>query len=190
MKFIKSPLAIALALTLISPVVSATSENDNIEKITVLGDYRKVNVQNTPSSLSVLTQEDISLRSAQNLEEIVGAVANVNFSGGSQRARYYQIRGIGERSQFQEPINPSVGLVVDDIDFSGIGSIASTFDIAQIELFRGPQGTRFGATALAGLIYMTSNAPSDEFESSVRFSAGNYNSVGAGLLFQDQPETK
>jgi len=190
MNFIKSPLAIALALTLISPVVSATSENDNIEKITVLGDYRKVNVQNTPSSLSVLTQEDISLRSAQNLEEVVGAVANVNFSGGSQRARYYQIRGIGERSQFQEPINASVGLVVDDIDFSGIGSIASTFDIAQIELFRGPQGTRFGATALAGLIYMTSNAPSDEFESSVRFSAGNYNSVGAGLVISGPASEK
>ncbi len=190
MNFIKSPLAIALALTLISPVVSATSENDNIEKITVLGDYRKVNVQNTPSSLSVLTQEDISLRSAQNLEEVVGAVANVNFSGGSQRARYYQIRGIGERSQFQEPINASVGLVVDDIDFSGIGSIASTFDIAQIELFRGPQGTRFGATALAGLIYMTSNAPSDEFESSVRFSAGNYNSVGAGFVISGPASEK
>jgi len=182
MKFIKSPLAIALALSLNATTVFATDENDVLETITVQGDYREVNVQNTPSSLSIITQEDIALRNAQNLEEIVGAVANVNFSSGSQRARYYQIRGIGERSQFKEPINASVGLVVDDIDFSGIGSIASTFDIAQVELFRGPQGTRFGATALAGLIYMSSNAPSDEFESAVRFSAGNYNSVGAGLV--------
>jgi len=190
MNFIKSPLAIALALSLNSTVVFATGDNEVLETITVQGDYREVNVQNTPSSLSVLTQEDIALRNAQNLEEIVGAVANVNFSGGSQRARYYQIRGIGERSQFQEPINASVGLVVDDIDFSGIGSIASTFDIAQVELFRGPQGTRFGATALAGLIYMTSNAPSDEFESSVRFSAGNYNSVGAGLVLSGPASEK
>ncbi|MFT5295136.1 MAG: outer membrane receptor for ferrienterochelin and colicin, partial [Colwellia sp.] len=68
MNFIKSPLAIALVLSLTSPVAFATNDNDDIEKITVLGDYRKVNVQNTPSSLSVLTQEDISLRSAQNLE--------------------------------------------------------------------------------------------------------------------------
>jgi outer membrane receptor protein involved in Fe transport len=185
MNFIKYPLAIALALSLNSSLVFATAANeqiDELEIITVQGDYRQVNVQNSPSSLSVLTQEDLAVRNAQNLEEIVGAVANVNFASGSQRARYYQIRGIGERSQFQEPINASVGLVVDDIDFSGIGSIASTFDIKQIELFRGPQGTRFGATALAGLIYMSSNAPSDEFESALRVSAGNYNSVGAGLV--------
>jgi outer membrane receptor protein involved in Fe transport len=190
MNFIKSPLAIALALSLTSSVAFAAKENNDLEKITVLGDYREVNVQNTPSSLSVLTQEDISLRSAQNFEEMVGAIANVNFSGGTQRARYYQIRGIGERSQFQEPINASVGLVIDDIDFSGIGSIASTFDIAQIELFRGPQGTRFGATALAGLIYMSSNAPSDEFESAIRMSAGNYNSVGAGLVLSGPASEK
>jgi iron complex outermembrane receptor protein len=190
MNFIKSPLAIALALSLNSSVVFAAEDNDALETITVQGDYREVNVQKTPLSLSVLTQEDIALRNAQNLEELVGAVANVNFSSGSQRARYYQIRGIGERSQFQEPINASVGLVVDDIDFSGIGSIASTFDIAQVELFRGPQGTRFGATALAGLIYMSSNAPSDEFESAVRFSAGNYNSVGAGLVLSGPASEK
>jgi iron complex outermembrane receptor protein len=190
MNFIKSPLAIALALSLNSSVVFAAEDNDALETITVQGDYREVNVQKTPLSLSVLTQEDIALRNAQNLEELVGAVANVNFSSGSQRARYYQIRGIGERSQFQEPINASVGLVVDDIDFSGIGSIASTFDIAQVELFRGPQGTRFGATALAGLIYMSSNAPSDEFESAVRFSAGNYNSVSAGLVLSGPASEK
>jgi outer membrane receptor protein involved in Fe transport len=182
MNFIKSPLAIALTLSLNCTAAFSAEDNDVLETITVQGDYRQINVQNSPSSLSVLTQEDIAVRNAQNLEEIVGSVANVNFSSGSQRARYYQIRGIGERSQFQEPINASVGLVVDDIDFSGIGSIASMFDIAQVELFRGPQGTRFGATALAGLIYMSSNEPSDEFESAVRFTAGNYNSMGAGLV--------
>jgi outer membrane receptor protein involved in Fe transport len=190
MNLIKSPLAIALALSLNLPVAYATDDTDVLEKITVKGDYREINVQNTPSSLSILTQEDIALRNAQNLEELVGGIANVNYSSGSQRARYYQIRGIGERSQFQEPINASVGLVVDDIDFSGIGSIASTFDIAQVELFRGPQGTRFGATALAGLVYMSTNAPSDEFESAVRFSAGNYNSVGAGLVLSGPASEK
>ena len=44
-----------------------------------------------------------------------GSIPNVNFSAGSQRARYYQIRGIGERSQFREPINPSVGLVIERV---------------------------------------------------------------------------
>jgi len=153
-----------------------------LEVITVNGDFRQHNLQKTAASLSVLTSNDITKRNAQNLEDLVAIAPNVNFSSGSQRARYYQIRGIGERSQFTAPINPSVGLIIDDIDFSGIGSIASTFDVQQTEIFRGPQGTRFGASAMAGLININTNAPTDEFEGQVQLKAGNYNSYGAGLV--------
>jgi iron complex outermembrane recepter protein len=161
---------------------SDTALTTELEIITVNGDFRQNNLQKTATSLSVLTSENINERNAQNLEELVAIAPNVNFASGSQRARYYQIRGIGERSQFQEPINPSVGLLIDDIDFSGIGSIASTFDVSQTEIFRGPQGTRFGATAMAGLINITTNAPTDEFEGAMQLKAGNYNSYGAGLV--------
>lgn len=197
MKFKQSPLAIALTSALIANSTYAATENavtqteqtlqaeqtePAIEVITVQSDFKKQSLQEMASTLSVLTSEDMAQRNSQNLEELVGAVPNVNFASGSQRARYYQIRGIGERSQFQEPINPSVGILIDDIDFSGIGSVASTFDMAQTEIYRGPQGTRFGANALAGLIYMTSNAPTDEFEGSIRLKAGNYDALGAALM--------
>jgi len=154
----------------------------DMEIITVNGDFRQHNLQKTAASLSVLTANDVYKRNAQNLEELVALAPNINFSSGSQRARYYQIRGIGERSQFNAPINPSVGLIIDDIDFSGIGSIASTFDVQQTEIYRGPQGTRFGASAMAGLINITTNSPSEKFEGAVQLKAGNYNSYGAGLV--------
>ncbi|GLX78775.1 TonB-dependent receptor [Thalassotalea insulae] len=196
MKLVKTPIAIML-LNLIthaayaeSSATNQTADEQSIEVIQVHSGYRTTNLQNTATSLSVLTEQDIAVRNGQNLEEIVGAAANVNFSSGSQRARYYQIRGIGERSQFKEPINPSVGLIIDNIDFSGIGSIASTFDIAQVELFRGPQGTQFGANALAGLIYMSSHQPSDEFEGAIRLSAGNYHSYSAGLALSGPASDK
>ena len=203
MKFVKSSISLAVASGLItfssqsfadSPAIAQTvetkeekaskniSKNDDFEIIVVSGDFRQTNLQKTPSSLSIINADDIVNRNAQNREEIIALTPNVNFSSGSQRARYYQIRGIGERSQFQEPINPSVGLMIDDIDFTGIGSIASTFDVAQTEIYRGPQGTRFGANAMAGLINITTNAPTDEFESSMRLTAGNYGSVGGGVV--------
>lgn len=190
MKLVKLPIVFTLAVFLATShgVTSAkeqsldTADNQDIETITVQGGYRATNIQQSPSSISVLTQDELTLRNGQNLEEIVGAVANVNFASGSQRARYYQIRGIGERSQYQEPINPSVGLMVDDIDFSGIGSIASTFDIAQVELYRGPQGTKFGASALAGLIYMSSNQATESLDRALRLSIANYDSYGIGGL--------
>ncbi|MDG1752499.1 MAG: TonB-dependent receptor [Thalassotalea sp.] len=197
MKFVKTPITLAILLSTSmvaaqaqpTPLTNQTAE-EAVEVITVNAGYRSQSLQTTAASLSVLSSEDIKARHAQNLEEIAGAVANVNFSSGSQRARYYQIRGIGERSQFQEPINPSVGLIVDDIDFSGIGSVASTFDMSQVEIFRGPQGTRFGANALAGLIYMSSNAPTESFESGLKLTAGNYGSFGAGLFFSGPASDK
>ncbi len=191
MTFIKSPIALAIITSIVtSPIALTTFAADTLtstteqalEVITINGDFRTTSLQKTASSLSVIASDEISARNAQNLEEIIARTPNVNFSSGSQRARYYQIRGIGERSQFKEPINPSVGLVIDGIDFSGIGSIASTFDVEQVEVYRGPQGTRFGANAMAGMINITSNAPTDSFEGKVRLSAGNYDSYSAGLV--------
>lgn len=189
MKLVKTTITLAILLHTSVAFAESNSSIDNnliaeqaVEVITVNAGYRAKSLQTTASTLSVLSAQDISLRNAQNLEEIIGSVANVNFSSGSQRARYYQIRGIGERSQFKEPINPSVGVIVDDIDFSGIGSIASTFDVAQVEVYKGPQGTRFGANAMAGLIYMSSNAASDTFESALKVTAGNYGSIGTGFV--------
>jgi len=194
MKFTKSPVALAIFSSLVSSAVFAdgatTTAEQAMEVITVNGDFRATSLQKTASSLSVIASDEIDARNAQNLEEIIARTPNVNFSSGSQRARYYQIRGIGERSQFKEPINPSVGLVIDGIDFSGIGSIASTFDIEQVEVYRGPQGTRFGANAMAGMINITSNAPTDEFEGKVKLSAGNYDSYSAGLVLSGPASEK
>ncbi|MDP5002673.1 MAG: TonB-dependent receptor plug domain-containing protein, partial [OM182 bacterium] len=79
-------------------------------------------------------------RAAQHFEELANAIPNVNYSSGSNRARFFQIRGIGERSQFVAPINPSVGFLVDNVDFSGAATIATMLDVEQVEVLRGPQG--------------------------------------------------
>jgi iron complex outermembrane receptor protein len=187
MTFTKSPITLAIFTSMVASTTFAADTPINtteqtIEVITIDGDFRSTSLQKTASSLSVIASDEISARNAQNLEEIIARTPNVNFSSGTQRARYYQIRGIGERSQFKEPINPSVGLVIDGIDFSSIGSIASTFDVEQVEVYRGPQGTRFGANAMAGMINITSSAPTDVFEGKVRLSAGNFDSYSAGLV--------
>jgi iron complex outermembrane receptor protein len=187
MTFTKSPITLAILTSIVASTTFAadtpiSTAEQTIEVITIDSDFRSTSLQKTASSLSVIASDEISARNAQNLEEIIARTPNVNFSSGTQRARYYQIRGIGERSQFKEPINPSVGLVIDGIDFSSIGSIASTFDVEQVEVYRGPQGTRFGANAMAGMINITSSAPTDVFEGKVRLSVGNYDSYSAGLV--------
>jgi outer membrane receptor protein involved in Fe transport len=180
---------VSSALTMVAlPVVAdenpqtLSEQEQQVEVITVTGGFYQQNLQKMANSISVLSSEDITVRQAQNFEELAAMIPNINFSSGSQRARYYQIRGIGERSQFQTPINPSVGVVFDDIDFSGMGGALSTFDIAQTEVYRGPQGTRYGANAMAGLIFVSSKQPTEDFEANVKVSAGNYNTHGIAAV--------
>ena len=171
---------IAAAIALATPLLAATSLANTIEEIIVTGDFRDIDLQKMPASVTVMTAEDIKRRSAQHLEQLLALAPNVNFSGGSSRTRYIQIRGIGERSQFASPINPSVGTIIDDVDFSGIGSAGTLFDVERVEILRGPQGTRYGANALAGIIAITSTAPSEDFNGYVESMVGNYDSWSLG----------
>jgi outer membrane receptor protein involved in Fe transport len=158
----------------------ATQANDApLEEVIVTAEYRPVPVLELPTSVTIFDQQAIDRRDAVHLEQLLNLAPNVNLSSGASRGRFVQIRGIGERSQFVEPVNPSVGLVIDGMDFTGIGGAASTLDIQQVEILRGPQGTLFGANALAGLINMVSNEPGGEFNGRADLTLGNYNRMTA-----------
>ncbi|MCV6587633.1 MAG: TonB-dependent receptor [Marinobacterium sp.] len=156
-------------------IQAANAQSNTLDTLVVTGDFREAQLQDTPASISVLDADTLNARGAGHLEEVLALTPNVNFSGGTNRARFYQIRGIGERSQFVEPLNPSVGLLVDGIDMSGLGDAASLLDIDQVEVFRGPQGTLSGANALAGLISMRSAEPTDRYEGQLETTLADYN---------------
>lgn len=155
---------------------------ETIEEIVVTTDLRQETSMNVASSLTILTEEAITQRAAQHFEDIIHSIPNVNFSSGSNRARFFQIRGIGERSQFVNPINPSVGVIIDDVDFSGAGTIATLMDVQQVEVLRGPQGTRYGANALGGLINITTNRPTDERLFKFKASVADYSTETLGFV--------
>lgn len=150
-----------------------------IEEIVVRGEFRDTGLLDAPSSISVL-RPDARKDVVDHLEEMLARTANVNLASGTSRARYLQIRGIGETGQFAEPLNSSVGLILDGVDLSGVGGAATTYDLEQIEVFRGPQGTLYGANALAGLINLTSASPVDEWYGRVDVDAASYDSLGVG----------
>ena len=156
---------------------------DEIEEIIVYADFRERLVDEVPASITVLDAERISELAVQHFEELVNAIPNLNWSGDGHRARYFQIRGIGELEQYQGAPNPSVGFLVDDIDYSGIGTIATLFDMQSVEVLRGPQGSRYGANALAGLIYMRSTEPSTERNGRLQLQVGDDDMLAAGVAF-------
>ena len=161
---------------LVSALVSSASlANNVIEEVIVTADFRDAGLLKTAASITVFDSQTIGQRQARHLEQLLNLAPNVNFSSGASRGRFIQIRGIGERSQFIEPLNPSVGILVDGIDFTGIAGAATTMDIAQVEILRGPQGTLYGANALAGLINLSANQPSKQTQGNLEVSLGDYN---------------
>jgi iron complex outermembrane receptor protein len=155
---------------------------ETLPEVLVTAEFRDTRLLQSANSTSVLSAELIQQRAAQHLEEILNVAPNVNFASGTSRARYFQIRGVGDRSQFVEPLNPSVGFLLDGVDFSGIGSIGTLFDVAQVEILRGPQGTLHGANALAGLINISSAAPTEESYHRLEASAGDYSTYSLGFV--------
>ncbi len=148
-------------------------ERDGPEEIVVTASFREARIEELPLSVSVLNRAELEATTQQHFEEAVRRIPNLNLSGEGSRARYFQLRGVGELEQYDGAPNPSIGFIVDDIDFSGLGSIATLFDIDRVEVLRGPQGTRYGANALGGLVYMRSQAPPAEFSADFESTTGN-----------------
>lgn len=181
--FVKKPVCLFVAFAGIASAAHAISPPPTeIEEVLVTSSFRKSAEMAYAASISVVGVNQIQGRAAQHLEEVLNVAPNVNFAAGASRSRYLQIRGIGERSQFVDPINPSVGLMVDGIDLSGVGNASTLFDVEQVEVFRGPQGTNFGASALAGMVNIRSKAPTDTFEGMVSAGLANYDGWQTGVV--------
>lgn len=179
-------LAAIATLVVAFSVVSAMAEElaeETLDEIVVTADFRGRKVRELPGSATVMNAETIQAASVQHFEELVNVVPNLNWSGDGHRARYFQIRGVGELEQYQGAPNPSVGFLIDDIDFSGIGTIATLFDMESVEVLRGPQGSRYGANALAGLVYMQSTAPSAERDGRLQLTIGDDDTLSMGAAF-------
>ncbi len=172
--------SILLGSTSLIAHADETTQETALDTVKVSADFRELDLQQIPSAITVVGEDDIQNRNADHLESILSLAPNVNFSAGASRGRYFQIRGIGERSQFIDPVNPSVGLIINGIDMTGLGGAATLFDVEQVEILRGPQGTAFGANALAGAINIKSNQPTKETEGYVEAKAGNYSTQGLG----------
>lgn len=179
-----------LCFSLLAVSVAASAQDlkqpdtiDEIERIVVSGDFRQTTLDQLSASATVIGEKRLSSRQPTHIDSVLNSVPNVNFAAGASRGRFVQIRGIGERSQFVEPINPSVSFIVDEFDFSGLAAAGLIFDTQQLEVYRGPQATLFGSGALAGAVKLFSTPVGANNTDYVEFRAGNKDSyrVEGGL---------
>jgi len=130
-----------------------------------------------PASVSVLEDYELTDSGSSFFQDQIAEIPNLNWSAGSSRPRFFQIRGVGELEQFQGAPNSSVAVIYDDVDLTGVAAALSLYDIENIEVHRGPQATRFGSSALAGAINLNPK------QTTPYLSGNATSSVGSDRLF-------
>ena len=164
-------------------VVDAWAIDDEpLAEVLVTASLRRVPLLQLPNSATVLDAARLARSSTEHLQDMLPLVPNLNWASGTSRPRYFQLRGVGETEQWQGAPNSSVGFLIDDIDFSGVGMPAGSFDLGQVEVLRGPQGTSYGANALAGLIALRGREPTVALESAWELTAGDYGTRSIAAL--------
>jgi len=152
-----------------------------VEVIVTTG-FRPSTLTDSVGSSTIIGSALIESRGAEHLEAVLGTAANVSMTSAASRARFVQIRGVGDLEQFVGPKHyPSVGVSIDGIDLGGIASAAMLFDVDQVEVLRGPQGTRYGASALAGQVYLSSTSPDAVRDPYLEASVGDYGTAAIGF---------
>ena len=94
---------------------------EEIDEIIVEANWREAKVLEEDSSVIILSKELLQNEPIKHFESLSYLIPNLNFSASDSRARYFQIRGIGERSGYQGTPNTSVAFLIDDVDYSGQG---------------------------------------------------------------------
>ncbi|MGY0557059.1 MULTISPECIES: TonB-dependent receptor [unclassified Lysobacter] len=185
----RKQLTVAIVAALLAPCAWAQSSTspasedaapDNqaltLDKVTVTARRRAESLQDVPVAVTAFTEDALKDLQASDVTGLQGAVPNLNIvqGRGSANSTNVFIRGIGQPDALQT-FDPGVGMYVDDIYYSRInGSMFSLFDIAQIEVLRGPQGTLYGKNSTGGAIKVTTKDPFDYTGGSVELTAGDY----------------
>lgn len=152
----------AMAPSAWAQAVDAASE----EVIVTALKHGERNVQDVPVAVTAFGQEQLEALNFQDLQSLTYVMPNVQFEdiGTARGVANFSIRGIGINSSIPS-VDPTVGVFVDGM-YLGInaGVLADNFDVAGIEVLRGPQGVLFGRNVTGGAVVIRTIEPSDEFE--------------------------
>ena len=161
----------------------AQTAGDGSSDSTIIVTARRVEerLQDVPISISVVDQDRINRANIVSGEDLAKVVPGLNVQSkyGAENANF-AIRGFQQEIQtsssvgtyFGEVISPRSGSPsVQAGDGAGPGSL---FDLQNVQVLKGPQGTLFGRNTTGGAVLLTPRKPTDNFEGYVEGSAGNY----------------
>ena len=139
----------------------------------VTAERRSQNIQKAPIAIVAITAQQLAAQGVTSGTDLVGVIPGVKISTERGTAMFF-IRGIG--SVGGNPYtNPDVTYNVDGQTYAlPTGPNGSIYDVARVEVLKGPQGTLYGANAAAGAINVITNDPVNRYTAAGEFKIGNY----------------
>ena len=151
-----------------------------LEEIVVTAQKREQNIQDVPISISRLSGQRLTSKflGGEDILALAGTVPglHVESSNGRLSPRFY-MRGLGN-ADFTAAASQPVSIVFDEVPMEK-ASLKSfpLFDLDNIEVIRGPQGTLFGRNTTAGIIKFESRRPTEETEGYIKAAGGNKGTI-------------
>lgn len=172
--------------SLFSVNTHAQNNTLTLEEIVVTAQKREQSPQDIPSAVSAIPAESVRdyLSAGENIRALAGRVPSLQIesSNGRQSPRFY-IRGLGNYD-FDVNATQPVSLIYDEValENSVLKSIP-LFDIEQVEVLKGPQGTLFGRSTTAGVVKIDSVKPSQEQSGYIKLGLGSRETLSAESAF-------
>lgn len=144
----------------------ATRSSLTLEEVIVTAQKRQEALRDVPQSITVLTSATFERQQADNLQDYLALIPGLSLEGSTRGVSRITLRGINTGG-----VASTVGVYVDEVPFGSSSGLANgavlagdfdTFDMARLEVLRGPQGTLYGASSLGGVLKFVTNPPQTE----------------------------
>ena len=175
----------AAALSAAVPRVILADEpeaSDALEEITVTAEKSTQNLQKTAAAVTVVSADQLINNGITDLRQAQQLVPSVRFQAEGNNTQVF-IRGVGSNLD-EGNVEPSVAFNIAGIYVPREATSAGFFDLEQLEVLPGPQGTLYGRSAIGGTVNVTPTRPGFDSEGSSLLEVGNYAAVH-GTVTQD-----
>jgi len=172
--------ALAVAASWTSAKAQTTqTKDDQLQEVVVTAERRSVNLQQAPVSATVLSGNDLENKgvlTVDQLQFIAPSVTVDNFGQGMD----FDIRGIGKGEHNSQTMTGVITYRDGVATFPGYFTEEPYYDISNLEILRGPQGTFAGQNAIGGAVFVTTQNPviGGGYDGYVQGQFGNYTDVG------------
>ena len=175
----KTLLSIAVLAATTSSITSLTYANEGLEEVVVTAERRDRDVQDIPISMTAMTAEQLENKAVARLDDLAYASPGLTITDAGL-TQSVNIRGIGLASGDPDVTN-GVGTYIDGLFQPPIVSTLDFFDVSNVQVLRGPQGTFAGANSTGGAIMINSTRPEvgGEFDGYLTLGAGNFGATEA-----------